>query len=245
MQHVQTWGSGCHRSLQLLRAARARADCRAGGNAPGAGKDSSATRSFPIIVVAMPDTTIAETVPTGIPLSGFQSWLGTAAAILNASPEPLTAAQIVAAAKMAGCCPRSQTLTPAQSVNRDLHGAVRRGDPRVTLGPLAGQFRGSTATSGAAPAPTPAVGAPASTAPRLPVAPLACLISARGGLWACGIRPYRGDPIERARWVARVERAYLRARVRGWISLRTADELAIKGLSLHPAQIWGDLWWDA
>jgi hypothetical protein len=210
----------------------------------GAGNAGNATRPAQIIVAAMTNTTIA-TAPSTAPLSGFQSWLETAVAILHASPAPLTAAQIVAAAKIAGRCPRSRTCTPAQSVNRDLHAAVRRGDPRVALGPVAGQFRGSAATSGVAPAAAPTPGTRASTTPRLPIQPLASLISSRGGLRACGIRRYSGDPVERIRWVARVERAYFRARLSGFISLQTGDQLAIKGLSIHPGLIWGDLWWNA
>ena len=236
-------GAGSRSAFNSCGATRVGADCGAGGNAPGTGKTGSATRSLPIIVVAMTDTTLAETVPTAAPLSGFQSWLETAIAILQASSTPLTALQIVVIARSNGCSPTSRTRTPAQSVNRDLRAAVRRGDPRVALGPGAGQFCGTVPIG---PPSTPAATSrqPSSRALRLPIGPLTTLIAAQGGLRACGVRHQPGDTIERVRWAARLQRAYLRARRRGWISLFTADELAVEALRMHPSAVWGMKWWD-
>lgn len=84
----------------------------------------------------------------------------------------------------------------------------------------------------------------ASADPRLPIQPLVRLIAAQGGLAACGVRHQPGDAIGRVRWVARLERAYARARHRGWISLHTGDEIAVKALMRHPSEIWGADWWD-
>jgi len=170
------------------------------------------------------------------------SWLETAVAILNASPDPLTASGIVAVAQATGRM-RSTTRTPAQSVNRDLHRAARAGDTRFVTGPLAGQFCG-TGADGATPGTAPTSGARACQHSRLPIAPLVSLISARGGLSACGVRRRAGDSPERVRWVARLEKALCRSRRRGWIGFLAADELAI-ALSLHPYEVFGDRWWCA
>ena len=168
------------------------------------------------------------------------SWLETAVSILQASSTPLNARQIVAVASSARYRPRSQTRTPVQSVNRDLHAAVRRGDPRVVLGPGPGQFTGVAAAAGP---PTRSPRKSSSGLPQLPVQPLATLIASRGGLRACGVRHQPGDTIERVRWATRLQRAYLRARRRGWISIHTADELAVMALGMHPSAVWDELWW--
>jgi hypothetical protein len=153
----------------------------------------------------------------------------------------MTAAQIVLAAHAALCAPPSTTLTPARSVNRDLHAAVRRGDPRVVAGTAPGLFYADPAHH-AHPAP---VRTPRRQPPVLPIRPLSTLIAARGGLAACGIRYHRGDLIDRIRWVARLQRAYTRALTLGWISIRLADEICVNGLLRHPAEVWESQWWDA
>jgi hypothetical protein len=81
-------------------------------------------------------------------------------------------------------------------------------------------------------------------APRLPIQPLVNLVDAHGGLRACGVWDHTGTP-NRIRWARRLLRAYSRSRQRGWIGLHAADELSVKALSMHPAEIWGADWWDA
>jgi len=183
-------------------------------------------------------------IPAHPAAGGSLSWLETAIVILYASPRPLTAIQIVAVAHSAGYSPRSRTRTPVQSVNRDVRAAVRRGDPRVVLGPGGGQFSVAAAMLEAPGVPVPPSRKPSSAVPRLPIDPLASLIAAHGGLRACGVRQHPGDSLDRIRWVARLQRAYLRARCRGWIGLYLADELAT-ALWLHPSEVWGTAWWDA
>ncbi len=196
------------------------------------------------VPIVTPTAFANTTTPANPAALASMSWLETAVAILQAFPTALTALQIVAIARATGCNPRSRTCTPAQSVNRDVRAAVRRGDPRVVLGPGAGQFSG-TASTGAPNTPIPTSRIPSSAALRLPIGPLASLIAAHGGLRACGVRHQPGDTIERIRWVARLQRAYLRARRRGWIGVVTADELAVEALRLHPSEVWGAYWWDA
>lgn len=175
------------------------------------------------------------------------SWLETAICVLSRSPWPLSSRQIVVAAEVAGCVPASRTRTPAQSVNRDINAALRRGDVRVLAGRVPGQFyaAGAGPACGPAPAPAPAPRRKARTGARLPIEPLAQLVAARGGLWACGVAHRPGDPLDRVRWVARIQRAYLRARLSGWVSQRNGDEMAVKLLLLHPVSVWGSDWWDA
>ncbi|NMM23749.1 MAG: hypothetical protein HHJ11_09670 [Phycicoccus sp.] len=185
-----------------------------------------------------PATHTGGTTKVAHPLAS--SWLETAVSILQASSTPLNARQIVAVAHTARYRPRSQTRTPVQSVNRDLRAAVRRGDPRVVLGPGPGQFTGIAAAG----PPTRSSRKSSLGVSQLPVEPLATLIASKGGLRACGVRHQPGDTIERVRWAGRLQRAYLRARRRGWISIHTADELAVKALGTHPCSVWGVLWWD-
>lgn len=190
----------------------------------------------------MTTTTRAHTVPTA-PYPNVvrpTSWLETSILVLRASRRPLSAHQIVAAALATGSTPPSRTRTPARSVNRDLNVAARRGD-RVIAGPRPGQFYADPALY-AQPAPSRTQ---RKQPPRLPIQPLALLIAAHGGLRACGIRHQPGDLTDRTRWVARLQRAYERARQSGWISLHAADQLAIHALLRHPAEVWGALWWDA
>ena len=201
---------------------------------------ANATGRLPGTVLVVTSTThTGWTTTVAHPLAS--SWLETAVSILQASSLPLNARQIVAVAHAARYRPRSQTRTPVQSVNRDLRAAVRRGDPRVVLGPGPGQFTGIAAAAGP---PTRRSRKSSSGLPQLPVEPLETLIASRGGLRACGVRHQPGDTIERVRWAARLQRAYLRARRRGWISIHTADELAVKALGAHPCSVWGVLWWD-
>jgi hypothetical protein len=172
--------------------------------------------------------------------TGPTSWLETSVLVLRAARRPLTAAQVVQAALDTGSTPPSRTRTPARSVNRDLNAAARRGD-RVIAGPRPGQFYADPAQyEQPAPARTPR-----RQAPRLPITPLSRLVAARGGLRSCGIRRQPGDLTDRTRWVARLQRAYERAQHTGWISLHAADQLAVLALLMHPAEVWGALWWDA
>lgn len=191
----------------------------------------------------MKTTTRARTVPTA-PCSAVDlpaSWLEASVLVLRASRRPLSSRQIVEAAQATGSTPPSRTRTPARSINRDLNVAVRRGDTRIVAGPAPGLFYADPARY-AQPA---SARIPRRQPPRLPIQPLATLIAAQGGLRACGIRRRPGDLIDRRRWVARLQRAYERARHSGWVSLHAADELSVNGLRLHPAEVWGNAWWDA
>jgi hypothetical protein len=153
----------------------------------------------------------------------------------------MTAAEIVLGAHAAQCAPPSRTLTPARSVSRDLNAAARRGDGRIVAGPAPGLFYADPARY-AQPGPART---PRRQPPALPIRPLETLIAAQGGLAACGIRRQPGDLLDRIRWVARLQRAHARARRSGFVSLRAADQLAVHGLRLHPAEVWGNAWWDA
>jgi len=191
----------------------------------------------------MTTTTRARTAPTA-PYPAVDppaSWLEASVLVLRASRRPLSSRQIVEAAQATGSTPPSRTRTPARSINRDLNVAVRRGDTRIVAGPAPGLFYADPARY-AQPAPARI---PRRQPPRLPIHPLALLIAAHGGLAACGIRHHPGDLIDRIRWAARLQRAFERARQSGWISLDTADEISVKALALHPAEVYGDLWWDA
>jgi len=182
----------------------------------------------------MTPTTQPGTVPTkaGPATCVPTSWREVAIAILSVAGQPLSAIEIVAGARARGWVPASKTKTPSQSVRRDLHAAIARGDTRVVTGPAPGQFLTPVGTVWA---PGPAT--------RLPIEPLAVLIAARGGLRACGVRHHPGDSTERTRWVARLQRGYERARRRGWVSVQAGDELSVAVLR-HPAEVWGDDWWD-
>lgn len=191
----------------------------------------------------MTTTTRARTAPTA-PYPAVDlpvSWLEASVLVLRASRRPLSSRQIVEAAQATGSTPPSRTRTPARSINRDLNVAVRRGDTRIVAGPAPGLFFADPALN-AQPAPART---PRRQPPPLPIRPLAKLIAAHGGLAACGIRHHPGDFADRIRWAARLQRAYTRALTRGWISLRLADEICVHGLLQHPAEVFGNLWWDA
>lgn len=190
----------------------------------------------------MTPTTHARTGPNAPhPIASSPSWLETAIVILRASGQPMSARAIVEAAHASGCAPPSQTRTPAQSVNRDLHAAARRGDTRIVPGPRAGQFHAEPTHRAQRPPAAIAHTGP----PRLPIRPLALLIAVHGGLRACGIRHHPSDSLARTRWIARLQRAYSRALKCGYVSFQAADQLAIGALTMHPAEIWATQWWDA
>jgi hypothetical protein len=180
------------------------------------------------------------------------SWLEAAVAVLTASRRPLRAREIVDAAQELGLSPMSLTKTPIQSVNRDLHAAIRRNDARIVAGPVPGQFYApnvAVAEPGTAQAPSAQTvrsrQVQVRSTARLPIGPLASLIQARGGLIACGVTAQPGDSEEHARWAARLQRGFLRARTGGSIGLYDADELAVRALGLHPSSVWGETWWEA
>lgn len=175
---------------------------------------------------------------------GFGSWLEASVAVLRASPGPMHASDIVAAVRAGGYAAPTRTKTPTQSVNRDLHDALRRGETRIVAGPGRGQFRAATAHIGSKPSPAANAHNRASARPRLPFLPLAALISARGGLAACGVRHQAGDGIERVRWTARLQRALHRARRDGFITYQAADTICVLVLQCHPQDVFGDVWWD-
>ena len=77
---------------------------------------------------------------------------------------------------------------------------------------------------------------PESICARLPVAPLVTVVEGRGGYGAC-IPEARGSKAS-----STLERAWERAQAQGWVTVKTADELAIRVLGLHPLLVWGDDW---
>ena len=184
---------------------------------------------------AMRATTQPATDPTtaGPATSVPTSWREVAIAVLTAAGRPLSAVEIVAGALDHGWVPASKTKTPSQSVRRDLHAAIARGDTRVVAGPAPGQFLAAGAV-GTDWAPAPVTS--------FPVSPLEALIAAGGGLRACGVRHHPGDSLERTRWVARLHRALARARRSGFIGYRAGDELSV-ALGRHPAEVWPHEWW--
>lgn len=153
---------------------------------------------------------------------------------------PMSAAQIVTRIEQLGLAPQTRTRTPAQSVNRDLHTAVRRGDPRITTGPEPGQFAPTGQTD-----PTPRTDVTAPTRPvdrrpvslRLPVEPLQDAVETAQIRF---VETADGSPT-RAR---ALYRTYRRSVARGWIHLFDADEISISILGAHPCVIWGDGWWE-
>lgn len=178
------------------------------------------------------DSVVAEPRPVRpVPLSLREA----AITVLIRTGQPMRAAEIVAHFRAFDLKPCSTSATPTQSINRDLHAALRRGDTRIALGPAPGVFL-STDRLRATPS-TPLPTRPAPRGPRLPVEPLQRALSPftgpRGGLLAGqGVNPS-------------LRTAYRRAVKRGWISLHTADALCVHVLRTHPCIIWGDAWWDA
>lgn len=160
--------------------------------------------------------------------------------VLLRTGESLRAAQIAAHINTLGLRPASSSATPAQSINRDLHAAMRRGDPRVTTGLEPGQFR-AVAKGEPAPAKQQATTLP-QRGPRLPIEPLRWAVEASGGLVAT-IPP--SEPGTAAhRLGSRLTRAYHRSLERGWIDLYDADTFTVQFLRTHPCMLWGPGWWD-
>lgn len=79
---------------------------------------------------------------------------------------------------------------------------------------------------------------------RLPVEPLEHAVSLRGGVAELGARRDADDDESHQRWVERTMRSLNRARRQGWVSVWAADELCVHLLGVHPAFIFGDIWWD-
>lgn len=69
---------------------------------------------------------------------------------------------------------------------------------------------------------------------QVPAAPLLRFVMLRGGPAACG-----------AREGTAAERALLRARRNGWLTIWAADELAVHLVGLTPVEIWGEEWLNA
>lgn len=85
----------------------------------------------------------------------------------------------------------------------------------------------------------PLGGEPAPTGIDLPVEPLVRLISATGSLLSLLHRRGIEDQTE----IDKIEMRYERAKSRGVIDLLYADHFACTLLRLHPALVWGDLYW--
>jgi hypothetical protein len=136
----------------------------------------TAVTSRPLTVEPTTSKTIAD--PT--------SWREAAVLVLVRSGQPLRAAQIVTHATQWGLAPSSGTRTPAQSINRDLHAAMRNGDQRVEVGPRPGQFLAVTDPQHHVAGDVPVAHRPA-RGPRLPMEALQAAVDARGGLGACGL----------------------------------------------------------
>lgn len=80
--------------------------------------------------------------------------------------------------------------------------------------------------------------------PWVPAWPLVAWVSRFGGAKLAAIELGTGvDLTDRAG--QNLERAYHRGAVVGTFTVYAADELAIRLLGRHPAEVWGDAWWDA
>lgn len=92
----------------------------------------------------------------------------------------------------------------------------------------------------------PADAAPASATPararhtaagwRLPVEPLRRAVARAGGLAALGLDTGRSED-------QALLRRYHRAVSDAWVTIHTADILAVRLLRVHPSLVWGRDWW--
>lgn len=171
--------------------------------------------------------------------SSALSWKQAALLVLVEAGEPLRAQQIVSRITELGLVTRTHTRTPAQSINRDLHNAVRRGEEGIASGPEPGQFY---APSIHRPSPARVTERVRRTVvprgPRLPIEPLQAAVEAIGGVGTAGF----GGSADREQ--QRLGRTYHRSVKRGWIDLYDADTIAIRHLGMHPCMLWGSGWWD-
>lgn len=79
--------------------------------------------------------------------------------------------------------------------------------------------------------------------PSLPAAPLVGLVARSGGPRLAAIEYGTRRYLTPSRLEA-LERAYQRAARAGRLTVYAADELAVRLLGLHPAEVWGDAWWE-
>lgn len=77
--------------------------------------------------------------------------------------------------------------------------------------------------------------------PRLPIEPLEYVVTRRSG-WSAVVSASGMEPGPE---LMRLTRTFFRARLRGWVSLADADQMAVRLLGLHPCLVWGSGWWDA
>lgn len=201
---------------------------RAGRSAPS----SAMTNAH----VSSPDAAVLANQAPEAPLTLREA----AIVVLIRTGESLRAAQIAAHINTLGLRPASSSATPAQSINRDLHAAMRRGDPRVTTGGEAGQFRAVSAGE-AAPAPR-TTQVETHRGPRLPMEPLLWAVDSAGGL-GCVI-PGAAPGTAAYKLGQRLTRTYHRSVERGWIDLYDADTFCVRFLRTHPCMLWGPGWWD-
>lgn len=179
-------------------------------------------------------TTSAMLLEPSLEAPGALTWREAAIIALTIAAVPMNAALVVATVTELGIAVSSSTKTPTQTVNRDLHAAVRNQDPRVRFADQRGWF---VATSGQD-APTAGRALPPPAGPRLPIEPLECAVGAAGGVGAVGLT----SRTESGRRPARV---YYRALERGWIDLFDADLICVQHLRVHPCLVFGESWWEA
>ncbi len=75
----------------------------------------------------------------------------------------------------------------------------------------------------------------------LPAAPLLKLISTRGGIAELSTR--RGDQVHGTNR-RRAEKSYARILDAGCVTLDAADRMCVELLGMHPAEVYGEQWWE-
>lgn len=189
------------------------------------------TESAPVAVSHATDLTL------GAPALSLRE---AAIVVLLRIGKPMRASQIAAHINTLGLRTVSASATPAQSINRDLHAAVRKGDTRVMTGEQPGLFCAVPHGTVHPPAAAPTV--VVTRGPRLPIEPLHATIELLGGIGALGAAL---SGAQHAATLQRLTRTYHRSVERGWISIYDADCLCIQLLRMHPCMLWGAGWWDA
>jgi hypothetical protein len=80
--------------------------------------------------------------------------------------------------------------------------------------------------------------------PALPSGPIVALIARCGGPRLAAEEYGTRHALTPARMEA-LDRAFYRAQQLGRLTVYAADELAVRLLGLHPAEVWGESWWEA
>lgn len=177
-------------------------------------------------------------------------WVHIATAVLSSTGTPMTAREILRAA-------RTLALLPAPTRGSGLSAGTLRERLLVHLDDVSaspGALRtgpGRHQFQLAAPA-TPRAGkegrtapAPRTPAPRLPVEPLVAYVNRAGGFASLGLVADSTCSASWRRFVDRTYRSYQRSVARGWVDIWAADTLAVHALGVHPCIVWREAWWSS